>query len=111
MAKSIENKPVVNERGNYRLNDILNRLISCSALFPTLPTFKIPAIPIKPINVGHNRRGSFLPVPSSSSSIAVPLAGTKRRASVSSGQAFSLTEAEIEERVRKSRVINRLLLF
>lgn len=71
-----------------------------TALFPSVPTFrpsitgKLPNLPL-----GHNRRGSFLPVPSGSSGIAVPLAGSKRRASVASGQVFGFSEADIEERV------------
>jgi hypothetical protein len=69
------------------------------ALFPTLPTFRMPSVAAKLPNVGHNRRASLLPVPSGSSGIAAPMAGTKRRASVSSGPAFGLTEADIEERV------------
>ena len=39
------------------------------------------------------------PIPSSMSGITVPVAGTKRRASVASGQVYGLSEADIEERV------------
>lgn len=64
----------------------------------------MPSFTAKLPNIGHNRRGSFLPVPSMSSGIAAPPAGTKRRASVSSGQMFGLSETEIEERVGETTV-------
>ena len=68
-------------------------------MFPSIPTFRPSIVAKLPTIPSGNRRGSFLPVPSTSSGIAVPVAGTKRRASVASGQVFGLSEADIEDRV------------